>query len=138
MAGLLQHLAHCGGDGIDPDDFVRAQGDGRIQGVQTGENDRVAVICGAIDAEEDVSSQAVAEACDDAVAGVRHAVGIEDGQFAIVVLRKHRIARQTHGERIGIIHAEGKVFGGGEGCLRRGCQFACGRDGQHGQGGDAW
>lgn len=95
------------------------------------------MIGGAEDAEEDVSAKAVAEASDDAVAGVRGAVGIEDGEFAIVVLWEHGIAGETKAEGIGVGHAEGKVLGGGEDCLSRRCQFTRGRDGEDGEEGDA-
>ena len=95
------------------------------------------MVCGAVDAEEDVAAEAVAEARDDPVAGVREAVGIEDGEFAIVVLGEHGIACEAHGEGIGVTHAEGEVLGGGEGCLSRRCQFTRGRDGEHGEEGDA-
>ncbi len=96
------------------------------------------MICGAVDAEEDVAAEAVAEASDDAVAGVRHRVGIEDGEFSIVVLREHGVSGEAQGEGVGIADGEGEVFGGGEGGLSRGGEFARSGDGEDGQGGDAW
>lgn len=133
----MEHLADGGGDGMDPGDFFAAQCDRGIEGIETGEDDGMAVVCCAVDAEEDVSAEAVAEACDDTVAGVREAVGIEDGEFAIVVLGEHGISCEAEGESIGICHAESEVLCGSEDGLSRRGQFTCGRDGEHGEEGDA-